>query len=242
MKARNVDLVFVIDASRSMQPCFDGLAKHLDEIVQPLQGFNLHVRLALVAVNIGRSTEGGRIISTRTLAGGLESIYGGSGANLFTTDGAEFARVLRDVSLDGDENNLYALDFALDYPFGPVSDTRRVVALFSDERIEDGSLDEEMLAKVPELVEKITARKVLLFAAMPRSAALDELATADGAQVETISGGDGLAAVDFRKLMGQMAKSISAQSAQGYEATWQRALFGQDRWGVGELASYDGLR
>jgi hypothetical protein len=243
MKARNVDIVFVIDASRSMQPCFEGLAKHLDEIVQPLQGFNFQVRLGLVAVNVGRSNDGGQAIFTSTLAGrGLDSIYGGKAINLFTTNGADFAGALRGVRLDGDENNLYALDFALDFPFGSVSDTRRVIALFSDEKIEDGDVDASQLAKIPLLVEKITARKVLFFAAMPISPALEELATADGSQIEPVSGGDGLATVDFRKLMSQMAKSISAQSAQGYEASWQRALFDQDKWGTVDSVSFDGMR
>ena len=44
---KNVDIVFVIDASGSMRPCFEGLANNMDEIVRPLQGYNLNVRLGL---------------------------------------------------------------------------------------------------------------------------------------------------------------------------------------------------
>lgn len=183
------------------------------------------------------------IIFTDTLAGnGIDPIYKPGHPSLFTTNGEAFARKLRSIELDGDENSLFALDFALDFPFGSVSDTGRVVALFSDERIEDGAIDEAQLNVIGQLVRKITCRRVMFFAALPSSPALEELATADGAQVEPVTGGDGLKSVNFHKLMGQMAKSISVQSAQGFEEPWQRALFGQDQWGVSDSSSFDGLR
>jgi hypothetical protein len=46
MPAQNVDLVFVIDSSESMQPCFDALRTHLDKIIQPMQGYVSKVRIA----------------------------------------------------------------------------------------------------------------------------------------------------------------------------------------------------
>jgi hypothetical protein len=53
----------------------------------------------------------------------------------------------------------------------------------------------------------------------------------DRAEIEAVDGGDGLKSVDFRKLLAQMAKSISVSTIQaGREPTWQRAIYGQDRF------------
>jgi hypothetical protein len=240
MKAATVEVVFVVDASESMRPCFEGLAKNLDQIVKPLQGFDLKVRLGLIAMSLGKTETGGRLVRTETLAGGVEEIYRG-GTGLFTEDGAAFSARLHALQIGGDENHLIALDCALDFPFGPVAATRRVVALFGDERIEDGLLGEDDISKVPALVTKIMARRIQFFGALPISPALEQLATADSCQVEEVSGGDGLANVDFRKLLAQMAKSISGTSLQGGEERYQRGLFGQEQWQTGS-GSFDGLR
>lgn len=242
MKASTVDLVFVIDASASMRPCFEGLARNLDQVIQPLQGFNFRVRLGLIAMNVGISDEGRGLVKIVTLADefGNNPIYEGSQV-LFTEDGKKFSKKLRSIEMEGDENHLIALDHALDFPFGPISSTRRVVALFSDEKVEDGMLHETDQSKIPDLIKKVTARKVLLFAALPYSPALEMLGTIDGAQIEPVDGGDGLASVNFGKLLTQMAKSISVSAMQGAEGSYQRALWGQDQWGEGS-GTFKGLR
>ena len=240
MSATNVDLVFVMDASDSMRPCFEGLAQNLDQIIRPLQGFNFKVRLGLVAMSVGRGENGGSLFNFHTLAGGFWTFYE-DGANLFTDDGDQFAAKLKSIEMTGDENHLVALDFALDFPFGPIATTRRVVALFSDEKIEDGKLGPEDLAKIPQLIEKITTRKIQLFAALPSSEALEALGSVDRAQIERVSGGDGLATINFSKLMGQMAKSISVNSSQGEEGAYKKALFEQDKWVAGS-GTFAGLR
>lgn len=243
MKASTVDIVFVIDASESMRPCFEGLARNLDQVVRPLQGFNFQVRLGLLALNVGKSTDGGKLFGVRTLVGGYDSVYGAEDTQkqLFTTDAGMFAVSLRSIALRGDEHHLLALDYALDFPFGPVTSHRRVVAMFSDERIEGGAVEKDEMALLPKLIEKAMARKVLLFAAMPSSPSLEILGSLDGAQFEDVGSGDGLASVNFGKLLGQMAKSISVASMQGVEAPYERALFGQDKWGSA-IGSFDGLR
>lgn len=240
MKPTVVEVVFVVDASESMRPCFEGLAKNLDQVVTPLQGFNFKVRLGLVAMNVGKQSNGGRIVRTVTLAGDESPIYRGS-PGLFTEDGAVFSAKLRGLELGGDENHLIALDLALDFPFGSVTTTRRVVALFSDERIEDGLLSPAETEKTGALVAKIMARRIQFFAALPSSPLLEQLATADNCQIEPVLGGDGLASVNFGKLLGQMAKSISTASMQGMEEHYTKALFGQDTW-VGASGSFAGLR
>jgi hypothetical protein len=240
MKVNNVDLVFVIDASESMRPCFEGLARNLDQVLSPLQGFDFKVRLGLVAMSLGSSANGGRVVRTVTLAGDEAPIYQAS-AELFTEDGRQFGAKLRGIELAGDENHLVALDCALDFPFGPIANTRRVVALFSDEKIEDGMVSDQDKSRIPELIRKITDRKVLLFASLPFSPALEMLGSVNGAQIEPVEGGDGLASVNFGKLMVQMAKSISVSAMQGEEGTYKKALWGQDRWAAG-AGSFTGHR
>jgi len=240
MKPSTVEVVFVVDASESMRPCFEGLARNLDQIVKPLQGFNFKVRLGLVAMSLGKSDTGGRIVRTVTLAGDEATIYQSS-PDLFTEDGAIFSAKLRSLELSGDENHLIALDCALDFPFGPMATTRRVVALFSDERIEDGMITEAEAGKVGDLVTKIMGRRIQFFAALPNSPLLEQLATADCCQIEPVQGGDGLASVNFNKLLTQMAKSISGTSLQGAEERYTKALFGQDAWGSA-TGNFAGLR
>jgi hypothetical protein len=191
-------------------------------------------------MNVGNGESGGRVFNIITLAGGYQSVYPG-GPDLFTEDGNRFATTLKSIEMTGDENHLIALDFALDFPFGPIATTRRVVALFSDEKIEDGKLEPDDLAKIPQLIEKITTRKIQLFAALPSSEALEALGSVDRAQIERVSGGDGLATINFSKLMGQMAKSISVNSSQGEEGAYKKALFEQDKWVAGS-GTFSGLR
>ena len=243
MSALIVEVVFVIDASGSMKPCFEGLARHLEDFLRPLQGFKFKIRLGLLAMNVGADDGGGRVFDVTTLTGDLDTIYDAEQEeDIFTESPDIFLSRLRAVSLEGDENNLIALDMALDFPFGPSGRTRRVVAMFSDEPIEDGAVEDCEIARIPEIIKKIGDRRVLLFAAMPNSPALEVLASADASHVQPVAGGDGLGSVDFGKLMGQMAKSISAASIQGAEAPYQRALFGQDRWGESSGYSFDNMR
>ena len=145
-----------------------------------------------------------------------------------TEDEETVGRALRAVSVTGDEDSLLALDVALDFPFGPLQTTKRVIALLSDERLEGGSSD---LTRIPDVIEKLMARRVKLFMALPDSNAARELEQADGCEFEAVDGGNGLSHVDFARLFDQMGKSISASTLQHAGAdSYRRALFGQDRW------------
>ena len=239
MPAQQVDVVIVIDASASMKPCIDQLRQHLRELVKPLQGTAGIIRFGLVAVNALKNGSGkGSIYNIETLAanGGeesLDAIYG-SGSDQrdhFTQDTEKILKSLGDIQLRGDENNLLALDVALDHPFGPVSTTKRVVALFSDERLETGIDGARPGRLIPALIEKIHKRRIKLFCALPMSEWAQELSQANGSEIEAVDGTLGLTSVDFRSLLSQMGKSISVSSIQGgLEESYSRALFGQDRW------------
>jgi hypothetical protein len=192
----------------------------------------MNVRLGLVAMGVGTADGGSSLYRITTLTGDYKSIYQ-SDPELFTSDREQFSNALKNVPLKGDENHLIALDFALDFPFGPITNTRRVIALFSDEKIEGGKITKKEASMIPQLLEKMMARKIMLFATLPSSPLLETVAAADNVEIQPIQGGDGLSSVDFSKLLRQMAKSISLCSVQGSEGVYQKGLFGQQSWGIG---------
>ena len=241
MKPTNVEIVFAIDTSESMRPCIEGLSKNIDRLIQPFQGYNFNVRFGLLGYSVGKNDSGGFLISTVTLDGDLTSIYENS-KKLFTDNPKEFSQKIKELQLAGDENHLIALDCAFDFPFGPVNNTRRVVCLFSDEKIEDGAIKADLAEQIIEkLMEKATARKILLFMALPESPLLQLLGQIRYAEIQKVNGGDGLASLNFSSLLESMGKSISISSIQGQEKEYERAIHGQDKWGTSN-GSFEGLR
>lgn len=106
------------------------------------------------------------------------------------------------------------------------------MVLLTDEPPETGALPEARRRKVPDLILKINDLRVKLFLVGPYSETFAELQAADGSdylQIEDGDVGNGLASVDFRKVMGSIAKSISVASLQATPKSAKRALFGQDR-------------
>jgi hypothetical protein len=229
-----IDLVLVIDTSVSMRPCIELLKQHLRELIQPVQGQTVKIRFGLVGLSAS-SRKDGIVYRTQTLAGdsdSLGSLYGDSSQTEFlSNDSSRVIARLDSLTVSGDEDNLLALDIALDHPFGPVASTKRVVALFSDEKLEAGVQKSAVNAYIPRLIEKMHARRIKLFCAMPYSNGAQLLSEANGSEIEDRAGGQGLASVDFKTLLGQMGKSISVSSLQGgLEERYERALFGQDKW------------
>jgi uncharacterized protein involved in tellurium resistance len=240
MPSLNVDIVFVIDASESMQPCFDALRTHLDKVIQPMQGYVSKVRFGLVAQSAG-SVRGVAKYDHQFLCGSgmeaMKTLYQ-RGPNdpdprneFFTADPKKFATSLAALKPQGNEEMLLALDVAADFPFGPVNNTKRVIALFSDEPFEGGISKDAPNAKIPALSKKLMDRHIQLFVAIPDSPAAQELGQVDRSEIELVDGGNGLKGVDFKQLLGQMGKSISGSSLQATgEPSYQRAIFGQNSW------------
>ncbi len=240
MPAQNVDLVLVIDASSSMKPCFDALRENLGSVIAPLQGFVTNVQFCVLAQSVGMRgrtlVHDHRFIGTSG-AQALTTLYGcpvsqGAGRGpFFTADPNRVKSFLADLEPEGNEDLLLALDLAADLPFGPITNTCRVIALFSDEPIEAGAVESGRVERIPELIEKLARRRIKLFAALPESDASLELSQANGSELEFVEGGDGLRSVDFSQLLSQMGKSISVMSLQSSgEPSYTRALFGQDTW------------
>jgi len=240
MAAPNVDIVLVIDASRSMKPCFDQLRVHIQEVIRPMQGTFSKLRFGLLAYS-ARAKDGRVAYRHYFLCGSgqsaLKKLYE-RGPNdpdprgdFFTDNPDTFKSVLGSVKPAGNEETLVALDTALDFPFGPIHNTKRVVALFSDETIENGVEEGANNAKINAIINKIQARRILLYGALPQSRGADTLFEVDGSEFTPVDGGDGLAGVDFGQLLGQMGKSISVSSLQAVrEPDFPRAIFGQDTW------------
>ena len=233
-----VDVVLVVDCSSSMRHCFGELREHLKDLLQPLQQGGLEPRFGVVGYSAGNQ-QGSRYFRFTFMGGAggslVGNLYGGQprAQDYFTTDPAAVAQVLDSLKAGGDEDTLLALDVAVDLPFGPVSSTRRVIAVFTDEPLEAGVSGRENLGLIPALIEKLMARRIQLFVAAPFSEALAELGSADRAEIEAVEGGDGLKSVDFKKLLAQMGKSISVSALQmGSEPAFRRPLFGQERWTV----------
>ena len=236
MKPQNVDLVLLVDASESMKPCFTQLREHLKDLLYPLQQANFKVRFGLVAY-AAAPTHGGPVYDHTFIGGSgpemIQKLYKpvASAPDFFTSDPSVVTRILSGLEAQGNEDTLLALDVAADFPFGPVESTRRVVAVFTDETFEAGVCGEDPVAKIPELIRKLTSRRIQLFVSAPYSPALEMLGSVDRAEIEPVDGGDGLKSVDFKKLLAQMGKSISVSSLQmGSEPLWQKALYGQDQW------------
>lgn len=244
MSASNVDLVLVVDSSDSMKNCFDQLREHLGSLITPMQGTASRIRYGLVGLSASKRKGGEPIYQVAFLRGPWQLIHKlyARGPNdsdprndFFTDDPSEIAQALAGLVPSGDEDMLLALDIAADLPFGSLSNTKRVIALFSDEPFEQGVSGMKDHPPIFALREKLMARHIQLFAAIPEGPAANVLAETDRSEIEFIDGGGGLKNVDFSRLLTQMGKSISGSSLQAVsEPPYQRALFGQDRWEPGE--------
>jgi len=255
MNTQIVDLVLLVDSSKSMGPCFENLTRHLGELLDPLEKANFKVRFGLICYS-ATNDNGKKIFRTQyikseplTPTGEFEGelfvseVYKQTcdPSNYFTNNSKDITEILKKIEPMGDEDTLFALDCAIDLPFGPVSSTRRVIALFTDEILENGVSGAEPIAKIPDLIKKLMDRRIQLFVSAPTSPALEELGSLDFAQIEVVTAGGGLKSVDFKKLLLQMGKTISITSLQtDREPVWQKALFAQDKFTRCTVNSWEG--
>ena len=237
MGANKVDILFVVDASDSMSPCFQKLRDNLRSFIQPLNQASFEIRYGLLAYNAG--ADGNKAIYEHTFVGGndpslVKSLYSSqiNIDNYFTSDANKFLQALDSVRTQGDENSPLALDIASDFPFEPISDSRRVIAFFSNEKLEDGILEEEPLAEFQKVLQKMAKRKISFYGYLPACATAVMMKRLPRANIKAVPEGancwDG---IDFCQLLEQMGKSISASSLQTTrEPEYQQAIYGQDRW------------
>ncbi len=235
------DLLFVLDASGSMSPCFEALRQRIVDFAKATAGPNmasLDLRLGFVAMKADPDNE--TWISECCISGtsAWDALYGGGQRDpgSFWCDAARFARQLAQIETGADEDTLMAIDFALDAPWRAHQACHRVVVALTDEAPETGVSPEERRPLIPELVAKINALRVKLFVVGPYSEMLVELEAADKCEYFQIADADvgrGLASFDFGRLLASIGKSISIPTLQAPSAAARRALFGQDRWVAG---------
>ena len=241
-----VDVVFCLDASGSMAPCIDAVRKNLDAFLDALGGDlnrKIDCRLDFLAHSCDEAGELMRSISLRKNGAELvQALYGQSPqpAAFFTTDRDTLRAALREIAVYGDEAMLIALDMALDFPWRPQAGCHRVVVLLTDEPLEANAIWQTQQRKLDALIDKIQRLGVKLYIVGPNSKGLETLAEADKCLYQkSAQSHDGLGAIDFNKVLGQIGKSVSASVLQGRpEAGVKRALFGQDEW----VASQDSIR
>jgi hypothetical protein len=238
-----VDIVFLLDASDSMRPCIDAVRRHLGDFICGLESGSQHridYRLDFLAHCCDSSGTPFNLSSLRNSGVDLvAALYKpGQSGSFFTTDPEEFRKGLGRVDVAGDEATIVALDFALDFPWRPRSSCHRVVIALSDEPLETGASVATQRAKISDVIDKIQALGVMLFLVAPESPAFAELAEADKSEYQVIdTTGDGLAGVDFGKVLSFIGKTISMASTQGIDdRAVPRALFGQNAWGSSDAA------
>ena len=236
---RIADVVFCMDASASMRPCFAAVREHVGTFVNTLQGdlqTKWDVRLDFLAYSTGETGDGNGVFDFRSLRTQglklLDSLYkqGGRSADFFTNDVEDFKRGLAAIKVGGDEASFIALDTALDFPWRAAAACHRVVILLTDEALETGVLKPQQMEKIPALVDKIHGLRVLLYLVGPSSAAFDQISAADKSEYNIVTDThNGLATADFSKILGSIAKSVSVSALQAAPATTgvSPGLFGQ---------------
>jgi uncharacterized protein involved in tellurium resistance len=237
MGANKVDILFVIDASDSMSPCFQKLRDNLRRFIMPLNQASFSIRFGLLAYNAGG--DGRQAIYEHTFIAGnapnlVKGLYASNpdAGKYFTSDANQFLRSLDSVRTQGDENTPLALDIASDFPFATPDESRRVIALFSNEKLETGILENEPLEKFPQVLQKIAKRKISLYAYLPASNAAAMMTRLPKSIITSVEeGANCWDKVDFGQMLEQMGKSISVSSLQmTREPEYQKAVYGQNAW------------
>ena len=244
MPGRQVaDVVFCLDASGSMGPCFNALRKHIQSFVKGLESggqWLWDLRLGLLAYQAGESADGG-IFGFQGLADSgiklVTSLYNSNGTQdgvqYFTSDIEQFVSALEKVSVRGDEATFIALDTALDFPWRDGAQCHRVVIVMTDEALETGIQVAAQTAKIDALIEKLHALRIKLFLVGPESEAYQSICEADRSEFQVLQNAhDGLKNADFKQILAEIGKSVSISKLQGPTPPIKakRALFGQDKW------------
>lgn len=241
------DIVFCLDASDSMTPCFQGVSEHIVDFVAALQSGGPNqgtwdLRLDFVAHQASKTGQGSVLypMSSVRRAGCevIDDLYAPQpdSRNFFTSSLDEFREALRGVETKGDEDPLLALDVALDFPWRDAKACHRVVVLMTDEPV-GGGLGKGRTGRIPDLIQKIQALRVMVFLVTPSCPSFEKLSEVDRCEHYVVGQGGGLADVDFKDILSYIGKSVSVSTGQGEAKRADRALFGQDRFvsGSGEV-------
>lgn len=242
MAGRNsADIVFCLDASGSMSPCFQAVRENIGKLLEGLQTdaqTTWDVRFDFLAFHDMSSLIDGDIHYYRTVNLGAEcidQIYGGEASaqsgDFFTKDLSRFREALAQVEIEGEEMQLLALDVAMDFPWRPSSSCHRVIVLLSDESVETGIQVKEQEKRVADLMNKLQEKRIKLFIIAPESPLFFKISEADRCEYTDLQGSrDGLSSVDFSKLLATIGRSVSISQSYDGGKTEPKPLFGQNTW------------
>jgi hypothetical protein len=252
MPGRGVaDILFCLDASGSMQPCFDAVRRHIGDFLAGLSagGQSWDWRVDFLAHRASETAgwlQSSAVFDLQTsrCAGAqsvIAALYGSrqSADELFTRDLAVFQRGLSRLSAQGDEAALVALDCCLDFPWRDDAGSHRIVIMLTDEAFETGCVLGPQRTALPQLIDKLQRLKILLYLVAPESAVFEKLAEVDKSEYAVSDRkGNGLTDVDFGGLMRQIGKSVSASQSQVGVRRLEipRGIFGQATWNATQQA------
>lgn len=256
-EGNRADVLFVVDASGSMGPCFDQLRAHIKSFVEPFKALGFtSLRLGLLAYSSNKNrSEGGYIYRNRFLCpdrtSNMSALYGEASvaSKMFWTQSddidtgvAQFVQRLEQIKCRGDENTPFALDCAADFPFEPIKTTRRVIILFTDERIEDGVSKMEAVGEnfsiLEQIMDKVSKRHISLYYFGPQSEAAELMEEYPRVFVNYVvswqqrhSDTETWGSLDMGGIMDALGKSISSSVVSAAEETqFDKAIFGQNSW------------
>jgi len=243
MSTKNVaDILFCIDASDSMKPCFEALRSHLNDLVNSLKGNGdeWDIRFDFISQSVAQSRGDSRtrVFQHHSIFNSdvLSVLYGTDNPDkhFFTPNKNIFLDALARIECKGDEAMLVALDTAIDFPWRHSAECHRVLIFLTDEPCEtncDNGL--KYPQKLDEMISKVQDRRIMLFIVAPESPAYDELSQANLCEYKVIDGAnDGFRRVDFSKIMEFIGRSVSvAEVTASISDTSYRAIYSQDKWG-----------
>lgn len=245
MAGRNcADIVFCIDASGSMQPCFDAVRNNVEKLIEGLQtdaNVNWDIRFDLLAFHDsvekgGFFHAGGEVHFYRSVNCGpvelVENIYKTrNAAPFFTKDLSKLKAAMQETPMEGEEMQLLALDIAMDFPWRDSANCHRVVILLTDEPVETGIQIERQVEQIERMKQKLQEKKIKLFIIAPESDAFFKMAEADRCEYTDLEASqDGLRTVDFSKMLATIGRSVSVSQSYDGAKTDPDPSFDQLEW------------
>ncbi|MCG7850918.1 MAG: VWA domain-containing protein [Methanosarcinaceae archaeon] len=187
------DIVFCIDISGSMEPCIAGVKQNIRgfiDLIEEDPEVTIDWRLAFLAHD-------------------SLTFY----VREFTSNVLEFRDALDGLNTGGDEANLPALDWCLDFPWR--SDGHKFVIMFTDEGVDGGWEPEKSRSMIEALMKKIVdigASVHIIANDISESDDYRRIATANKCRFIGIPAGSNFNAVNFDEMMAKLGKSVSTGS------------------------------
>lgn len=257
MDGPRADVLFVLDASGSMLPCFNQLKDHLQRFVAPFKdaGF-ASLRLGLLAYSANKDRTLGKVVYRNNFlcpdnVKNMSILYGNpsEASRKFFTESSniengvnQFIRRLDQIKCRGDEDTAFALDTAADFPFEPLNTTRRVIILFTDEPVDDGVSKMDSMGagycNLEKIMEKVSQRHISLYFYGPKSAATDVIEEYPRVFFNDVvawqnrrSDEETWEQLNVGQVLENLGKSISGSALSVVdEPRYARATYGQDSW------------